>query len=101
MLLVVLGTVAFPQANECKSQEIANMVWAFATASHTGGSLFAELTSVVELRVNELSQREVTNIAWALAKVQESTNESLMVALAKAVEREAGKFTAQNLANTT
>jgi hypothetical protein len=52
---------------EFKSQEIANLAWAFAKAGHKAPELFDALGAEIPHRLREFPPQEVANVAWAFA----------------------------------
>lgn len=71
-LFVALAKAAERRMGDFKSQGLANMVWAFATAVHRlhrrwDAQLFAALAGAAERHMEEFTPQELVNTAWAFA----------------------------------
>ena len=97
------------------AQGLANVAWAFATASQRDAPLFAVLARAAERRMGDFSLQDVANSAWASAMrisshglaymawafaTASQRNAPLFAALARAAERRMGDFSLQDVANS-
>ena len=70
----------------CASQALANISWAFATAGQKDELLFAALVTTTEWRTGHFNLQDLANIAWAFALASQ-TEERLLAALAMLAEQ--------------
>ena len=67
VLFEALAKAARWQAQNYKSQELANTAWAFATVDQTDVVLFEALARAAERQVGNFKSQCVANTAWAFA----------------------------------
>ena len=56
---------------EISTQELANMVWSFATTAQLDEQLFEVVARAAEVRLDEFSPQNLANTAWAFAKANQ------------------------------
>jgi len=66
--LRAIATEATRRPHEFKTQELANIAWAFATAGIDDALLFAALAKCATSQIATFSSQEMANIAWAFSK---------------------------------
>lgn len=98
-LMTALARSIQQHLRDCNPQELANLAWAFAKASHADADLFALLARAAEKSLSGFNPQELTNTAWAFATAGHLDTE-LFSALARVVARCLHDFNTQGLANT-
>lgn len=84
-LLGAVATAACDRIGKCKTQELSNLVWAFATLvvrHHT--PLLDLIAGAAVGRISEFELQHLTNTAWAFARLA-VVNERLMTAISGCV----------------
>jgi len=76
ILFTVLARAAEHRASEFKSQELANIAWAFATASKVDAAFFIALFKAAVWRACDFKQQEIANSVWALATTLSTCEEA-------------------------
>ena len=84
--------------DQFKAQDLANMVWAFATVGQQEEQLFKSLAKMAEWRLDQFKAQELANMAWAFARVGQQ-DQQLFHVVAKMAERRVDQFNAQDLDN--
>jgi len=59
-----------PKLNLCNAQDIANTVWAYATAVHPAPALFDAMIPIVMEKLDNFDSQNLANTVWAYATVQ-------------------------------
>jgi len=90
--------VAGPRLNEFNSQDLANTVWAFATAGVEAPQLFEGIAAETGSRLKEFNSQNLANMAWAFATAGVEAPELFEAIAAEAVSR-LNEFDSQGLAN--
>ena len=101
-----LAAQSIGMLDQFNAQDLANTVWAFATAGHVSPALCdAVEKEAVHGGLREFTPQALANTVWAFAKAEQPA-QALFAAVAKAVVAKAaedprlGEFKPQNLANT-
>ena len=84
---------------EFKSQEVANILWAFATLGIQKEALFDELTTRALQISGSFNSQNVANTLWAFATL-DIQNEALFNKLAERALQISGSFKSQEITNT-
>ena len=94
---------AVGRLSEFNGQDIANLAWAFATASHESPSrkhLFDSIGAEVAARqLDEFKPQEMSNTAWAFAAQGHAAPEMFEAIAVKATKRRLEDFNSQALSN--
>ena len=81
------------------AENLANTVWAFATAREVAPALFAAVASEADAKVADFSAQNLANTVWAFATAREAAP-ALFAGVASEVEVRLDEFLPQALANT-
>jgi hypothetical protein len=88
-------------AGTFKAQEVANILWAYATMGREPGKgLMTELEGRLEALAGTFIAQEVANTLWAYATMGQEPGKGLMRLLEGRAEALAGTFKAHDVANT-
>eukprot|EP00747_Dinoflagellata_sp_TGD_P062947 gnl/TRDRNA2_/TRDRNA2_153244_c0_seq2.p3 gnl/TRDRNA2_/TRDRNA2_153244_c0~~gnl/TRDRNA2_/TRDRNA2_153244_c0_seq2.p3 ORF type:complete len:100 (+),score=19.94 gnl/TRDRNA2_/TRDRNA2_153244_c0_seq2:292-591(+) len=85
------ATVAEGCISKLNEQNVANLVWAFATWCMPTEQLFAAAAGAAEQRVDELKSQAFANISWAFARARYMDTKVISV-LKRRAERCVGRF---------
>eukprot|EP00927_Polykrikos_kofoidii_P042616 TRINITY_DN36648_c0_g1_i1.p1 TRINITY_DN36648_c0_g1~~TRINITY_DN36648_c0_g1_i1.p1 ORF type:complete len:1099 (-),score=193.23 TRINITY_DN36648_c0_g1_i1:8-3304(-) len=83
-----------------RPQELANLVWSFATLSHLDVPLVKAVSGACRGKLWEFVPQDHANITWSFAILRESGDKELRDALGTAAVESINKFEPQHLVNT-
>ena len=83
-----------------KPQNLANMVWAYATAGHAAPALLVAVATEAVNRLHEYTPQNLSNTAWAYATAGHAAPALLDAIAEEAARRGLREFNRQDLANT-
>jgi hypothetical protein len=98
-ILAALGMRAIDTIHSFNSQDIANTVWAFATAGIAAPKLFDTAADAAVRKIGNFNEQNIANTVWAFATAGIAAP-ALFTAAADAAVLKIGRFTEQEIANT-
>eukprot|EP00747_Dinoflagellata_sp_TGD_P051099 gnl/TRDRNA2_/TRDRNA2_147154_c0_seq2.p2 gnl/TRDRNA2_/TRDRNA2_147154_c0~~gnl/TRDRNA2_/TRDRNA2_147154_c0_seq2.p2 ORF type:complete len:126 (+),score=23.64 gnl/TRDRNA2_/TRDRNA2_147154_c0_seq2:449-826(+) len=100
-LFEVLAQAARLRVSQLTAQELANVVWAFATLGFSDEKMLAAVAREVQRRScsGVFSTQNIANTAWSFATLSQ-LDQRLFAALATTARLVVDEFTAQGVANT-
>ncbi|KAL7481743.1 hypothetical protein ACHAW6_007413 [Cyclotella cf. meneghiniana] len=87
-----------PKLHTASPQNMANLLWAYATLDYHCPDLFHAVTQEAMGRLKEFQPQHLSNVAWALSKYPPSSMEIFDAISQEVVSRGLQSFTAQGLA---
>ena len=102
MMIALMSSLARAievRLEDCKSQELANIAWAFAKSEEVDTALFSALAAIAGPHLHKFNSQELTNFIWAFATAGHS-DEGLFEGFARESEQRLHEFSNQGLANT-
>jgi len=96
-LFDMLADSALSTDHDMQTQNIANILWAFAKMKHPSPKLFEELSTDASRRLYDFSAQQLTTLAWSLSKYPPESSEVFDVLAAEVVARGLDKFSSQGL----
>ncbi|KAL7446801.1 hypothetical protein ACHAXM_011261 [Skeletonema potamos] len=93
-----VAKVAILQIKSLAPQNMANIVWAYATTEQSNPALFNAIAQEATPRLKEFSSKQLANLAWALSKHPPQSKENIFDQIAlEVVNRGLESFTNQGL----
>ena len=98
-LFAAVAAAAVPRVRDFNPQNLANTVWAYATAGHSAPALLDAIAAAAPPRLREFKPQEFANMAWAYATAGQKAP-ALFDAIMVEVAPRLRDFTPQDMANT-
>ena len=87
-----LSMLANDQLAMCKAQQLANIIWAFATIGYIPDTAFLEALAVESVRKRDgFNPQNLANTLWAFAKLEYKPECALLPALAEEIMGKLGR----------
>ena len=96
-LFDMLADSALSTDHDMQTQNIANILWAFAKMKHPSPKLFEELSTDASRRLYDFTAQQLATLAWSLSKYPPESTEVFDVLAAEVVARGLEKVSSQGM----